>query len=385
MKQIAVYARSGRPGPDAFIEGARVAGLRVVQQRPIFNPRDGLVANIAAVFTDGLRGDCLKVRDAYRDAGIPVYIMDLPRLRAAVGPDDSANAIGLYLNELSDLPIREANSVVVAGVLERPNPDIVLVCGQKPGDAAHGMDDTALTHWATMTIEHCRELFPGMTIVYRPHPRAIVAPSDMFGADGISHPAEHDLRYALQRAIVCVVYNSTAGVDAIDAGVPVAYTAPASQVCYREFAAPLGDELRVLTAQERAAFLRRCGASQWTLEQLRDGTLARCMFLGQPYPKAELVTSGNVNVSAEVSDAVDERSEEPIRQVTEAAADVVEESATSSPPVDVPNLPPIAQLADVLARTDDGNVILAMQARDTRKTAQPLYEARLSELTAPSA
>jgi hypothetical protein len=45
-------------------------------------------------------------------------------------------------------------------------------------------------------------------------------------------------------------------------------------------------------------------------------------------------------------------------------------------------LPTVAQLAEVLAGITDAEVIRTMQQSDERKSAQPIYEARLVEIAA---
>jgi hypothetical protein len=398
VNQIVLFSRSGRPASDALLSGARIAGIRVVQQRPIFNPRDGLIANVAAVFVDGLRGDCRAVRDAYRAAGVPVYVIDLPRLRAATGDDDSV-AVGLYLYTHAFLSQRMANRAVVHGVIADRLERDVLVCGQKPDDAQHGMDLAGVTAWATETIARCRALFPDRVIVYRPHPKAQrVDHEALYGADAVSIPGQTTLREALATAAVLVTHNSTAGVEAIDAGVPVLYTASPDTVCYAEYAIELknferlGDgSLPAFDPAARETFLARCAASDWTIEQLRDGTFLRCLFLGQPYPESVFVHLAPTPIAPAIADAetpetpavvtiADELKVEAPPAVEKEPAPKVQDPPQNPPEIE---MPPVSQLADVLARITDGNIVLEMQARDARKTAQPLYEARLTELTAP--
>ena len=47
----------------------------------------------------------------------------------------------------------------------------------------------------------------------------------------------------------------------------------------------------------------------------------------------------------------------------------------------VPELPPVAKLEEFLSLIPGEAIIRAMQAEDSRKSAQPLYEARLAEFT----
>lgn len=292
MTRIAVFGRNTRPGVAALLEGAVAAGLRVVNQRQIFSRNDPLL-DVDAVVVDSVVSAGAEIRDAYVAAGRPVYILELPRLRAASGPDRNVGTrlFGLYLNSLHYLPPRIGNVARVGGRLDEPRPGAsVLVVGQKPGDTQHGMNAGACAQWARETVAMARSQFDA-PVTYRPHPRAIGFhdPTEPFGADEVSLPAFETIRDALARASVLVTYNSTAGVDAIDAGVPVVYTAPAEFVCYAPYASPFGYPVRVLTEGERRTFLLRCASQCWTIEQLRSGEALRCLFFGEPWPPAELV------------------------------------------------------------------------------------------------
>lgn len=57
-----------------------------------------------------------------------------------------------------------------------------------------------------------------------------------------------------------------------------------------------------------------------------------------------------------------------------------EEGEGSGPASDIAPLPSVAKLAAVLESMTDADAIRAMLARDARKSAAPLYEARLSGL-----
>lgn len=305
---LAVYARTGRPGSDALIQGARVAGVPVVQQRPIFAEAEGALHGVTAVVLDGIKGDKARIRDRYRALGVPVYILELPRLRAASGPDqtDATRIMGLYRDTLHDLPVRIGNRAVVGGVIADRTPTYTLVCGQKPDDASHGMDADACARWARAVIPLVRLQY-GLPVCYRPHPRAVKwhDPAETFGADRVSAPMEETIREALAGAAALVTWNSTTGVDAIDAGVPVLYGAAPVDCAYAPYAARIGEPLRILTSGEREACLLRFAACQWTREQLEDGTAVRCLFLGADWPAAQILTQDEAEAEARDALALD--------------------------------------------------------------------------------
>ncbi len=301
---IAVYHRGGA-GALAFVAGALLAGLKVVAYR-MTPSQKGVTVNPRAVacVIEALHGQGRSIRESYRAKNIPVWIIELPRLRAgrvgSVGPHGSSTH-GFYLDTLHYLSPIAGNTAVVAGVIEWREPEYMLVAGQKPNDTAHGMSHDDSSKWARETIEKCREY--NLPVCFRPHPQAVQwkQPEDNFGADSLSRPSQQTIRDALSKAAALVTYNSTTGVDAIDAGVPVFYTAPEAEVAYHEYAARLGDETRALTNEERETCLLRFAATQWTIEQMKTGTTARCLFMGHPFPTPEIIT---LSEAEERADAV---------------------------------------------------------------------------------
>jgi hypothetical protein len=283
---VALYARESSAGVAAFAAGLAARTIPHVWRRPVPGSIE-LVPGVTHVVTEGIRGPAGNVHAAYRAIGRDVLILELPRLRASLEVErkQCISSWGMYPNSLHALPMRVGNEAVVWGLLKHPEPREVLVCGQKPGDTAHGMDARACATWARETIALARMQFR-KPVTFRPHPSDVLLdPSTAYGADAISHPSKETLRTALHRAWAMVTYNSTSGVDAIDAGVPVYYTAHADVVAYRDYAAPLGAPLRKLTKSERATCLARFAALQWTESQMRDGTAAGCLLLGEPWPE----------------------------------------------------------------------------------------------------
>lgn len=280
---IVIYGRTARPAIAALLQGAKVAGLRPVLQRPVY---DGQQLPADAVFVDGWHGACRAFGELYQAAGVPVYILDLPRLRAASNEwaSEKTDYVGIFADTLHHLPARIGNRYPVLGPIDPITPDHLLVCGQKPNDAAHGMNEAQLARWAADTVAVARQY--GLPVVYRPHPKAPPREWLDAGADDVQVPTL-PMRDALAHAAGVVVHNSTVGVEAIDAGVPVLYTARDAQCCFSDYAEPLGRPLRFLSAAERRVFLGRVGATQWTLAQLEDGTALRCLLQDAPWPLAE--------------------------------------------------------------------------------------------------
>ncbi len=95
----------------------------------------------------------------------------------------------------------------------KPGNDYVVVAGQIPNDTS--VDTVNIRNWVYAQISAIRE--KGFKVVYKPHP-------DDTGSQRV--PAETitmrgDLDEVLKRAKCIVTFNSTVGVDAMIAGVPV--------------------------------------------------------------------------------------------------------------------------------------------------------------------
>lgn len=288
--QVVIFGRGEKPATAALVKGAAVAGLRPILQRPhLDNGKGYVLPDVSAAFVDGVRGPYATFLAAYRAAGIPVYILELPRLRAALRDrNDYGDIFGLYRDTLADLPMALGNRVVVEGRLPVRAPRALLLVGQKPNDTAHGMTEGQMLAWAQRTARFAREQYQ-LPVIYRPHPKASVIPATIPGVDEIADPHAQPLRADLVHAAAVITYNSTAGVEAIDAGVPVLYTAPREMVCYADYAQRLGEPITELPEPFRRAFLMRCGATQWTLDEIAAGLPFHVLFNGAAYPEPELI------------------------------------------------------------------------------------------------
>ena len=284
MTHVVIFGRGEKPITAALVQGAAVIGIRPTLQRPHLEAGVALpLPNAQAVFMDGLRGPLVKFFDAYRAVGVPVFLVDLPRLRYG-----AEGAVGIFRNSLADLPFRVGNRVTVQGRLLNRAPTYLLVCGQKPADMAHRLTLAQQDAWARDAIQMGRIAYEA-EVVYRAHPLDTrPVPRDWFGADHLS-PSTIPLRDVLQATMALVTYNSTAGVEAIDAGVPVLYTAPAEKVPYAAYSEVFGRPVQPITDAQRRTFLMRCGATQWTLAQIAEGTMMEGALLGYALPAPELI------------------------------------------------------------------------------------------------
>ena len=268
--RVTCYHRTGDPALSAWAEGAGLRGHRVTILPGKYWKPGELDAKAEAVIVVGLHGSARQLRDLYVGRGVPVWVMDLPRLRA-IGA-----LAGFTLNTLHWLPDAPYGATPkTPGVLKGRTAERVLVVGQKPNDAAHGLDHVELEEWARQTITDLRAV-TDLPIHYRMHPLA--HGFDRCGADAVDTSAT--IRDALADCAAVVTYNSTVGWDAIDAGVPVIACAPHEMVGYRDYVAMgLPATLpTLLPAAKRKEALTRVARTCWTEAQLADGTAADAML-----------------------------------------------------------------------------------------------------------
>lgn len=254
-----LYGRPELRRFGAFAEGLHAEGLGVVFSPPkYFRPHD-VRREAVAVVVDGLGREAAPIAAAYRRFGIPVWMLELPRLRA------EADAVAVLRDSLHWLPAAN-HRVAVTGEKGKSAKSCVLVALQKPGDAAHGMDVNAMHAFAREAVTAARA--HGLPVTIRPHPLSLgEVPADAWGADAVSRPDAESVEDVLRTAAAVVTWNSTVGWDAIAAGVPVY---PQGVASYGEYAGPL-------TAARRKEALARAAASQWTMDELRDGSAVRAM------------------------------------------------------------------------------------------------------------
>jgi hypothetical protein len=138
--------------------------------------------------------------------------------------------------------------------------DYVLLLGQVPGDAS--LTQTGFTpefyEQAAAAVHNVTDL----PVRFRPHPK-----SRQYVRVAGTEPSTGTLSDALAGAALAVTWNSTAGVDAALAGVPVC-------ACDRgSMAWPVASHDPTAPPQrpDRTAWLNHLAYCQWTLEEFADG------------------------------------------------------------------------------------------------------------------
>lgn len=142
----------------------------------------------------------------------------------------------------------------------QPN-GVYFVCGQLPRDTT--VQDTDHALWCRQTLQQLKDM--GKRAIFRPHPRArydLECYGIPFGDMRIEK-----LPRALSVAKCFVTYNSTSGVDAAIAGVPVIAFDKGS-FAYEIASHSLEEPL---VTPDRTRWLAKLGYAQWSLPEMSSG------------------------------------------------------------------------------------------------------------------
>ena len=136
----------------------------------------------------------------------------------------------------------------------------ILLCGQVPWDASVEHSDHIA--WLHETAKKLKRITK-RTVVFRPHPLALLPPID--GCGYSTGPLEHELPFAH-----CVVtYNSNSGVDALIAGKPV-YAADKGSMVWHSCMRDIHD-VDDPWNPDRRQWLNDLAYCQWNLEEMKSG------------------------------------------------------------------------------------------------------------------
>ena len=268
--RVGLFGNIGRPDCEAPRAGLEALEHEIFGQAPGSWTATQAEKRLGAAVVCGLRGRLGEIAAFYAAAGVPVALLDLPHLRGGAGRAQLRVSPPAHdwlptfdgavpRDRLERLSVEPATRKRVKG-------QAILVVGQVGGDSAHGMGTSRFRDWAEASIRTLRALTDGR-IVWRCHPE------DRYrieGADGFSDPAEESLADALERSWLVVTWNSTAGLEAMIAGLPVIAEGPA---VYSSLAWRLNQWSRVVPADpdELSRLLARLAYTQWSLEEIATG------------------------------------------------------------------------------------------------------------------
>lgn len=286
-----IYAGTRNRAAAALAEGFSLIGVEVAHRNGAFYR--GEIEDFDFIVSIGMRAAAPAVR-AYTQHGIPAVVADWGYLKRVSEPSEAERGYyqvgigGLNAVPPFDCPSDRFDALGLTVAPRGGDPKgYVLVCGQVPGDAAHGMDANAYISWLRETISQYPEA------VYRPHPRGGV---DLPGIESHTGP----LSEALAGARLVVTWNSNVGHDALLAGVPVVAHGPAA---YSELA---GETLP--SVDPRREYFHRVAYGQWTLDEMRSGVCQQFILdhlLTGVEPKAEVETAVEVEQGARATPDLD--------------------------------------------------------------------------------
>ena len=256
---ILVYASTKSVEAVAFADGLQHSGHKV----KILTASDygkGQVIPCDAVVISGTRDRGATILADHEAAGIPVIVIDYGYLRRVSRMADWETGhwqVGIGgLNRPPAFPCPGDRLSRLGIAPEQPKDgQVALVMGQHSGDPSHGLTDAEMAAWAQRKCDETGGY-------WRPHPDSPHIEVDAPRAGG-------DLGEWLAQASVVHTLCSTAGLEALIAGVPAVAEMP-ERACWGELSGPVhpGQEA-VKKLCERLAY------GQWTLAEMRSGEAAR--------------------------------------------------------------------------------------------------------------
>lgn len=261
--------------PDWVTLSAFAEGLDRIGRRCVWGSHGAVdlnATNPAAIVIDGMRAGGLQTVRQAAERGIPCVVIDNGFLRRVNTPKD--HDTGHFYIGFGGLgwapPVAPDHArfraLDITPTIRAARPDgPVLILGQVPGDASHGLSAPAL---AAVYARMVRELRAAGVdrIRFRPHPLGwSMAP------DGCEQrePGAESLDAAIADARFVIALNSNAGLDAILAGVPAVTVLPShyGPLAYRWPVIPSVIDPPHPDAIE--AHCARLAWAQWTLAEMR--------------------------------------------------------------------------------------------------------------------
>ena len=138
----------------------------------------------------------------------------------------------------------------------------MLVCGQLPRDT--NVQNTDHIGWCQKVVRYYRKI--GVPVLFRPHPRSDDPMVYEISPDLLD--TNKKISQSLSKARAVVTWNSTSGIDAMLAGVPVIAQGQDSMA---GLIASLDLDPDKLIYPDRTPLLAKIGYAQWTLREMMDG------------------------------------------------------------------------------------------------------------------
>ena len=262
---------------------AMVRGLEQVSKRPvvrrsvaIYNANDYEACEVCVVF--GAKDPINRVIVDQRAYGTPVLVVDLGYLKRGNLVEARANPNTVYwsvnLNGLngwgdpprSPMPHDRWQALDIELAPWREGGSHILVCGQKPHDAA--IDGINPITFLTQTIAQLQQI-TDRPIRWRPHPND--ATNRRVTIDGAEKSVAATLQEDLQDCYAVVAYNSNSLVEALLAGVPVYVLGPGAVAAGMGYTELTEETIDNPLFPDREQFFADLAYRQWTIPEFEQG------------------------------------------------------------------------------------------------------------------
>lgn len=275
MQKVCVYGLKDSGVLNSISIGLEASGKQAVWRRHDVFTSDCFESAFDMVVVNGLRKQYAKIHDMYSSHNIPVLVTDLGYIRRNPGyfqvgfnrlgwipgfpcPKDRLDALEIEIKRE-----KEGNSKIKN----------VVICGQRPMDAAHNLTEEELIAYYSQQLTAIRENIKDSHVTWRPHPNSQMK---LTGVDAVD--LSLDFADKLGNFDVIVAYNSTVGLAGITAGVPVICHPSAyyAEMCETDISNI--KNVAIKSAREVEMFLARVAYGQWTVAEIESGAAFAFLF-----------------------------------------------------------------------------------------------------------
>ena len=269
MATVAVYCTDPNVNPaKSLIAGLTLAGFSVKGRRGSVFDASQFEKQFDAVVTIGARGGYGRAASAYTERHVPVFILEAAFVRREDG------YVSISKGTINSLAPHFATAERVARIGYQipsspsdPRGESILVLGQVPGDAQHGMDAQRMDSYLTELLSIIREV-SARPVVFRPHPKAALFFPQIVRNGSAMLDQVSSLEENLAAAHCAVTYNSAAGFAALAAGVPVFSNDSAAYFGMSSNEIDLLESPPWPSKAKIDSFLRQLASSTWSLEEV---------------------------------------------------------------------------------------------------------------------
>lgn len=261
----------GKPSLGILLDLAK--GFEELGHTPMFR-RDSVFTPdqtediFGLVVVQGLRGKAPEIRACYRRRGVPVLVADAGHLRR----DLAYHRLSINDHEwIAPGPCpADRWKALKLDIKPRGKGEHILILGQMPNDSSHNWGKEQIVQWARALVRELRR-YSDRPIIWRPHPRGEFEIGHKETGVQTSWHFQRTLDQDFADAHVALTMCSTAGFEAILAGVPCYTRTPAF---YQELAFQDLEHLEdapLPSVKEREAFCRRVAYTQWQVREYHTG------------------------------------------------------------------------------------------------------------------